>query len=64
MANDSCCGPITILFVSIVILTVLYLILRRDILCGIGVILTLVLGLLVIYEIMTAPAEPPSIKEK
>ena len=53
MSGDSCCGPITILFVSIVVLTVLYLILGYDMLCRAGTVLTAVLGIVIIYEIFT-----------
>ena len=53
MSDDSCCGPITILFVSIVILTVLYLILSYDILCKIGTVLTAILGIAILYELFT-----------
>ena len=53
MSGDSCCGPITILFVSIVMLTVLYLILGYDILCSTGTLLTAILGIVIIYELFT-----------
>lgn len=53
MSGDSCCGPITILFVSIVVLTVLYLLLGYDYLCSIGTLLTAILGIVIIYDIFT-----------
>ncbi len=47
----------TVIFVLLLAVTVLYLILKQDVLCGIGIILTLVLGILVIYGILSAPEE-------
>ena len=63
MSDDSCCGPITILFISIAILTVLYLILKADVLCSIGILLTAILGIVIIYDIFTgAPSTESSVQ--
>ena len=66
MSEKPCCGPISILFVSIVTLLVAYVLLRSDMLCTIALFFTAILGLVIIYDILKAPSSPaekPHLKE-